>query len=285
MDIQPIIIQVANKNGIDPSTLIYKNLQGGTSSEIGILSVSDSPRYVIKSNNQSVIKEEVNYLNFYKEVTILPELLLVSPHFEYIVYPYIEGDSNYLRKNKAMLLRTMVLELINHYKPSQNLLGWGWSNQLKHTWAEFLLAEVKDAKQVINNVLRHQDFDMVVRLVESPRRNQAKQPYLLHGDCGVHNFIFSKGHLSGVIDPEPLIGYPLYDLVFAFCSSPDDLTLETIKSAAHELIDWEGSDEALYEEVLIGIYLRIERCILHHPNDLNEYLQAWEYWKRIVNDI
>jgi len=54
------------------------------------------------------------------------------------------------------------------------------------------------------------------------------EPFLLHGDCGVHNFIFNDNQLSGVIDPSPITGDPLYDFIYAFCSSPDELSKETI---------------------------------------------------------
>nr|WP_239587430.1 phosphotransferase [Bacillus pakistanensis] len=59
---------------------------------------------------------------------------------------------------------------------------------------------------------------LVQRLAESSNRIPSKGPFLLHGDCGVHNFVFKGGSLSGVIDPTPVLGEPLYDLLYAFCS-------------------------------------------------------------------
>ena len=88
-----------------------------------------------------------------------------------------------------------------------------------------------------------------------------------------------------MIDPTPVFGEPLYDLIYAFCSSPDDLTKETINSAAsHLIIKGNKSEQLLYEEVLIGLYLRLATCIRHHPNDLEDYLKAWNYWKNIIKD-
>ncbi|EJQ00504.1 hypothetical protein IC3_00038 [Bacillus cereus VD142] len=34
----------------------------------------------------------------------------------------------------------------------------------------------------------------------------------------------------------------------------------------------------LYEEIVIGLYLRIDTCIRHHPKDLED----WRYW---MNEI
>ncbi len=37
-------------------------------------------------------------------------------------------------------------------------------------------------------------------------------------------------------------------------------------------------DRDLYEEIVIGLYLRIDTCLRHHPKDLEGYLAAWRYW-------
>jgi aminoglycoside phosphotransferase (APT) family kinase protein len=112
---------------------------------------------------------------------------------------------------------------------------------------------------------------------------ETREPYLLHGDCGVHNFIFQGGHLSGVIDPTPIIGDPLYDLIYAFCSSPDDLSKETIDFAVSYLLH--KRDNKLYQDVIIGLYLRLGTCRKHHPNDFEEYLKAWSYWKDLSHAL
>ena len=85
--------------------------------------------------------------------------------------------------------------------------------------------------------------------------------------------------MTGVIDPTPVIGPRLYDLIYAFCSSTDDLKIETIEAAANALLE---DTKNLYEDVLIGLYLRMATCIKHHPADFDEYVNAWEYWKRQI---
>jgi hypothetical protein len=40
----------------------------------------------------------------------------------------------------------------------------------------------------------------------------------------------------------------------------------------------------LYEEALVGLYLRMAACIKHHPSDFQEYLEAWYYWEEIVKN-
>ena len=38
------------------------------------------------------------------------------------------------------------------------------------------------------------------------------------------------------------------------------------------------NDRDLYEEIVIGLYFRIDTCLRHHPKDLKDYLEAWRYW-------
>lgn len=109
-----------------------------------------------------------------------------------------------------------------------------------------------------------------------PQRNLK---YLLHGDCGVHNFVFAEnGTLTGIIDPDPVVGEPLYDLIYAFCSSPDMLTVDTILPAVEKLEPEMTGSYELNTEVLQGLYFRIATCIRHHPGDLEKYVEAWAYW-------
>jgi hypothetical protein len=53
-------------------------------------------------------------------------------------------------------------------------------------------------------------------------------------------------------------------------------------SVAEKLNTWDGNEKRLYEEVLLGLFIRLARCKLHHPVDLPAYLNAWNKWKEIV---
>ncbi|MGZ9869916.1 phosphotransferase [Priestia endophytica] len=143
------------------------------------------------------------------------------------------------------------------------------------------------AKEILDSYLGEEEFNFILKLVKSEKRNiLSKESSLLYGDCGIHNFIFDDGKLKGVIDPTPVIGNPLYDLIYAFCSSPDDLTKETLDSVvSHLTINNSRIHEVLYEELLIGLYLRLKSCIKHHPDDFNNYIRAWFYWKDIFKNI
>ncbi|WJH35443.1 hypothetical protein N6H14_05245 [Paenibacillus sp. CC-CFT747] len=108
---------------------------------------------------------------------------------------------------------------------------------------------------------------------------------MLHGDCGVHNFVFQAEALAGVIDPCPAAGPVLYDFLYAFCSSPDDLSRETLLAAAAELEQEKPEETELVEQMMIQLYCRIGTCLRHHPQDLPLYLEAWIYWKAAVAGV
>lgn len=282
MDIEKIINQLMNNNILHSKPTYHEQLKGGTVSELLLLHLDDS-KYVVKKNEHQMIKSEGNYLHSYKNTDLLPKLSFVDPSYVYIVYSFIEGTTNYVRKNKVEILKTLVQGLLNHYKPVDNNKGWGWADQPSVSWQSFILDKVNEANKILHSQLDKSDYNLLLNLVE--KNSKGKEPFLLHGDCGVHNFIFNNGQLSGVIDPTPVIGDPLYDLIYAFCSSPDELTKETIDSAVTFMkFNSDISHSILYQQVLIGLYLRLATCIKHHPSDFQEYLKGWNYWVEIVKN-
>ncbi|WP_214607661.1 hypothetical protein, partial [Mycobacterium tuberculosis] len=68
--------------------------------------------------------------------------------------------------------------------------------------------------------------------------------------------------------------------------SPDDLTKETIDLVLGQLrFETDTPISNFYKKVVIGLYLRVGTSVKHHPNDLNEYLKAWQYWKGLVGSM
>jgi fructosamine-3-kinase len=283
MNIEEIIKELIFNNIIHNQPTEYKQLNGGTVSELYLLNI-DGEKYVVKSNEPQIIESEATFLIYYKESNLLPKLLFVEQSYKYIVYSFINGSTNYVRKNKKEMLKTLVQGLLNNYKSASNDVGWGWADQSTESWQSFLINEILEANKIIESRLDNEDYNFVLNLVK--KNSTDRKPFLLHGDCGVHNFIFNDGQLCGVIDPTPVIGDPIYDLIYAFCSSPDDMTKETIDSAvSHLMIKKEKNIPFLYEEVIIGLYLRLGSCIKHHPHDFEEYLKAWYYWKDLIKNI
>ena len=284
MDIKTIIDEITSI-GIIETIVETKQLSGGTTSKLYLLRDSANNKYVVKFNEPHVLQAESHYLAFYKNVDFLPDLLYAEPAFRYIVYSFVAGAVDYPRKNKKEMLQILVQQLVKQYRSVEEPAGWGWADELTDSWQSFLLSRANESSTILKTYLEKEDHDVVLDLIKSPNRDcELTKPYLLHGDCGVHNFIFTEEKLTGVIDPTPVYGEPLYDLIYAFCSSPDDLTKETIQSAASLLKVYENkNDRLLYEEVLIGLFFRMATCVRHHPEDFEEYLKTWDYWRNIVN--
>jgi len=130
---------------------------------------------------------------------------------------------------------------------------------------------------MIGSVLDDEDYELVLALAR--RKQEFNRQALLHGDCGVHNFVFDRQQFVGVIDPYPVVGEPIFDLIYAYCSSPDQLDAETISAALDRCNPALLGVYDLNAEVLIGLYSRIATCLIHHPADLDEYMAAWKVWK------
>ena len=279
MDMKKIIIELIKNHIIHTEPTRIERLNGGTVSELYLLT-SNGINYVVKSNHPHVIQSEASFLDEYKETTIVPTLLFIEPSYQYLVYSFIDGSTNYARKNKKEILEDLVLGLLNHYRPVPDGSGWGWADQPTDSWLSFLTDEIREAKKTIGSRLGTHEHQFIFNLVKESRSETA--PYFIHGDCGVHNFLFNEHQqLCGVIDPTPIMGEPIYDLIYAFCSSPDDLTKETLDYAmSHMKVN--GNASPLYEKVMIGLYLRLAACLKHHPEDFEEYLKAWSYWVNVV---
>jgi Ser/Thr protein kinase RdoA (MazF antagonist) len=165
-------------------------------------------------------------------------------------------------------------------------------------WPDFLGRLVAYRHERLADHLPAEDRAVAERLAREARRIESAPLHLLHGDCGAHNFLFRPlaigtgaaevGPLRAVLDPYPLVGYPVYDLAFAFVSWPNGLEPEAILSAAEALRDagrWRPNGEPrriLWEEVLIALYLRMGTCLVYHPKDFPAYLAAWPRWRALA---
>ncbi|MDX6153159.1 aminoglycoside phosphotransferase family protein [Marinococcus sp. PL1-022] len=259
-------------------------LQGGTASELYLLQDSTNAQCVVKFNEPEVLQAEAAFLDCYNHLSLIPTLLYADSSHRYIVYSFISGTTQLTGINKQILLRTFAEEVLNQYKNIADDNEIGFMDERMESWPSFLQKEILEASKIIGSCVEDAEHDFVLNILKTLEAHHTKrEPFLLHGDCGIHNFIFNDSKLAGVIDPTPVIGYPLYDLIYAFCSSPDDLTRETFDAAVHCLIvENEKSNAFLYEEVVVGLYLRLGVCIKHHPYDFERYLEAWFYWKNVV---
>lgn len=274
MDISIIAAQLVKENVISIYPNSIKALNGGTTSTVYLL----DGKYVVKLNEAEVIREEAYFLKFYKGNDSFPKLLYKDFFNRYIVYSCLEGTTSCKPGYKRDVLCKLVKEVINKYEIIPKANVWGWKESPVQSWNEFLTTNVMEAYENVRRYISEEEYRTVLKLANSPSRKAGiNQPFLLHGDLGFHNFIFQGNKLHGVIDPLPVLGAPIYDLIYAFCSTPEDVKKETINYAMKQCIFYIKNRD-LYEEIVIGLYLRIDTCLRHHPKDLEDYLVAWRYW-------
>ncbi|WP_064093434.1 phosphotransferase [Rossellomorea aquimaris] len=271
------IIQHLTTKGVIPSNIqLIKSLKGGSSSTVYYLECEGGEELVIKQNEPFILREEVKFLLFYKSISYFPNVIYYDSTFQYFVYTFLKGDTKSVGNMKENLLK-LVYSVLNHYKESSEKETWGWTDQSVRTWKEFLRERTENAKLTLKGVLPVEDEEYVDQILASIE--EEKYAYLSHGDCGVHNFICEKEELTGVIDPTPIYASPLYDFLYAFCSCPKDLTVETLHSVVSEMKFVQKERKKVYKELMVILYIRIGTCLRHHPDDLEQYIQAWSYWK------
>jgi hypothetical protein len=247
---------------------------------------------------------------------LLPALRHFDAAYRFLVCDFVPGVRLRYGEDRvdvAEVLLTLVHGLLSHYAPAAGqdtvapvaeLLREaderdgarptpGLSGRRKLSWPRFLGDHVAYRHDRLSRHLPANDRRWVERLARAPRRTEQAPFSLLHADCGAHNFLFQQrpghvGPLRAVLDPYPLVGYPIFDLAFAFVSWPNGLEPEAILPAAEALRAsgrWQPNGDPrgiLWEEVLIALYNRMGTCLVHHPRDLPAYLAGWSRWRRLA---
>jgi hypothetical protein len=323
---------------IDSRLTECRRLSGGTVSRVAALSRPGGPsELVVKINAPAVVRAEAQFLETYGASPLLPALRHLDPACRFLVCefrPGVQVRYGEHRADVAGAMLTLVRDLLSRYVPfdaagdgaererpgqraaqqgAQRMgqpgapgkrVGWvaelpdGAEDGGRLTWPEFLGERMSHRHALLAGYLPEEDGQLVERLARAAHRREEGPLYLLHGDCGAHNFLFEPssggeptevGPLAAVIDPDPMVGYPVFDLAFAFVSWPNGLEPEAILPAAEALLaagrwrprsDWR---RILWEEVAIALYMRMGTCLMHHPRDLPAYLESWKRWRGMVD--
>lgn len=281
-DVSEILKELCDKGILPNTSQIAERMNGTTDGAAFTFSVNGEPKYVLKLDEAQNISLVEQFYHSYASSPLLPKLLYTSPDKTFIVYTFIAGVTHVKRGAKIEWLTQLVYEVINRYKQIPLIDKWGyWLEEPCQTWREFIERGVDYARDNVGNLLPLADYHDVRSLAGNIPNGEASGRFLLHGDCGVHNFVFDRNVLSGIIDPSPIAGPPLYDFLYAFCSSPDDLTMETLIPAFSLLNNAVIERTRLIEEVIVQLYCRIGICLKYHRHDLSEYMKAWDYWKTL----
>ncbi|WP_025028937.1 phosphotransferase [Caldalkalibacillus mannanilyticus] len=281
-NVQNILNELHIREILHSNRLKVKRMSGTTDGCVYVLS-DDQNTYVLKQDHHEQLSCVAQFLRTYHDIDILPDVLFFDSERSYLVYSYMKGTTHGHRGLKKSWLVNLVRELLNQYVVYDQNDFWGGLESPQKSWHEFNITNVDEKRSSVEGILLDSDYHLVRKLIDKLFSHTGKQDrYFLHGDNGVHNFVFDQNALVGVIDPFPMVGPVIYDFIYAFCSSSDDLNMETLlegyKFLRHNQID----QTRLIEEVVVQLYCRIAICTKNHPDDLPEYLLAWNYWKELL---
>ena len=260
LNIIKCVLDIVNKS--DNKDFFVKFFSEGTSSKVFLL----NNKYIIKQNSEEIIKSELIFCqnNFNP---LFQKLIFYDKNYKYIVYEYIEGENlnNFTNIDINILIDTL-LNIINSYKIT-DIDYYGYVYNPKKTWEEFLKDEISDC-QPSYNYIKNFNIDYECNIL-------SKFPFekrIIHGDFGAHNFLIKNNKLTGIIDPETIIGDNIYDILFAICSNPNILKYFNLNDIYKIIKQSEEKIKSLFKIILFS---RITRAYHHHINDLNFYLNYY----------
>jgi hypothetical protein len=298
--VQEALAELRLHGVIDAGDVACVTLRDGADTAVVALDRGTGPELVVKLAQPGILWAAARFLEAYRGLPLVPTLRHVDPAFRFLVYdwaPGVIGREMEAPVDKAQTLLALTRALLCRYIPAGTAVGCqldelygpedGWPRG--RTWQGFLRMRLAGRHDTVRSHLPRGAAAFVRRLAAAPRRRGEGPLYLLHGDCGAHNFVFRGGRLSAVIDPLPMAGEPVFELAFAFVSWPGDLTLETILPAAEALERaglWRPPPRKrrrlLIEEVVIALYSRVGTFVVNRPADVPAYLEAWAHWTDLL---
>ncbi len=240
-------------------------------SESTVLLVNNT--YLIKQNKKEVLETETIFLQ-QNASALFQKILYIDPDFKFVVYTFIPGEP--MKKvDDVNDTISKIISAVSNYKPF-NQEGFGYLEEKQNSWSKFLQSEINYSSSNIKEYIPNNE------ILNKAIQNLKKYPFtkkLLHGDFGTHNFIKENGNLIGIIDPMPVIGDSLYDILFAFASNVqilNTLTLDKICFLTNE------PKEKVISLLAIVLYSRISRCLKYHPQDISIYMN---WWNKVIKEI
>ena len=246
----------------------HKYFNTGASSKVMLL----NDKYLIKQNTKLILQAEIEFLKL-NNLEMFQKIIYVDPKYDFVVYKFIPGET----MKHVEDVEDTIKKIISITKSYNNctLDGFGYLNEETSSWFRFLKDEITYSSF---NLKKYIPNKKVVNKCLDILENYNFEKKLIHGDFGTHNFIQNNGKLVGVIDPMPVIGDYLYDLLFAIVSNIELLSSISLEEL-YCLID--EPQEKIKALLTIVLYCRISRCLKYHPKDIDIYL---EFWNKLIKE-
>lgn len=255
-----------------------ENLPGGSGDSISLLTLDNKTKYIFKTGSKDSIDSQIKFYKQYSDLPYLPKLANYDPNYSELLITYIspEKSEDY---DKISIITYLVEDFLSFYKIADaNKFGFLSTFLNGDSFADFLINQTNEAYFYIQDIFSREELRKIINLIREVYDDPVfNQKYLLHGDLGFHNLFYSENKLIGIIDPDPIIGHPIYDLMFAYSSSPRQITPESLEECLSLLNNYFPIKlEKNYEYLTIALFKRISSCKKHHPDDLTDYLSLWK---------
>ena len=245
----------------------HRYFNHGTYSKVILL----NDMYIIKQSNVPALKAEVEFLKLNND-KVFQQIIYIEPNYEFVIYNFIPGDVTKKVDDIPDYLNNIVSVTTNYKTYSSDYFGY--LNEEVSSWSEFLKSEIDYS---LKNLKIYENYSNIIDvniLYEYADKLDA-YPFnkkLLHGDFGCHNFIKSNGKFVGIIDPMPVIGDYLYDLLYAIVSNVQVVSSITFEDII-KLVD--EPKEKVFYLLLIVLYSRIYRCLKYNSSYIDVYIKFW----------
>ncbi len=254
-------------------------LKGGSEDKVYLL-ICEEEKYIFKSGFEESIDSQIAFYKTYYKLPYLPKLIYANKDSNEFIIKYLQPNKSREKYNKKEILSELISDFISKYKsfPS-SYFGFVSGFQRGDTFAEFLVLQAKEAYKDVIDLISASEFEVHINRITENFSKDFEQKYLIHGDLGFHNFFYSDSNITGIIDPDPIVGHPLYDLMFAYCSTPELINESDLTFLLGELNIFFKIDQRNWRNyMLVGLFKRVSSSRKHHPNDLDQYLKLWTYF-------
>lgn len=255
--IDKIIKDIENKLDImiNKKDIVYFT-EGATESIV----FSIRNKYLVKTINTTELLVQIDFLSRYNKY--FQRIIIYDKDLSYICYEYIDGNKvyNFDSYDKQDIINQLY-NITSNYEVI-DYEGYGYYLEDHKSWYQFLLDEVEYSKSKMCDIDMHIVYDSLKIIKEF---NVDK--YLIHGDFGVHNFLFKNNKLK-VIDPMGVVGDPLYDFYFSFLSN-----YSLFSNIEFNLILQYFNRDIKYKKALFIIvyYIRMSRAYVYDKDNYDNY--------------
>lgn len=262
-NVNDIIIIDELLSKLNESYVSHKYFNNGTSSRIFLL----NDKYTVKQASPRLLQSEFLFSDAYKDVEKLQKMVYHDPGFKYVVYSYVPGDVMHVVDDADDLFAN-IKDITNSYKTYSGE-EFGFIYEPETSWKDFLKTRVHDCS------LRLPEADTYLSKVYEAIEALNKFDFdkkLIHGDFGTHNFIKLNGKFEKAIDPAPIAGDKLYDVIFACISNVGLLNKLSVDFLAEY---FDEPKEKVSAMLTILLFCRMSACLAYHKEDFDSYVDLW----------